>query len=148
MKYNHLTGRDALIALLLLVVTLIVGLGILDKGHEWGDDFAGYMLHAQTLVNGDFDAMAQLNRSFHKKIESLSDKKRILRVIDDQEEYITRFSAITIASIERRAHAHEEHKQMADALENRDLEGLKQLFVNHLEESKQTCIAAVKNRRF
>jgi len=98
------------------------------------------------MAENDFDAMAQLNRAFHHKIESLSDKKRILRVIDEQEEYITRFSAITIASIERRASAHEEHKQMADALEKRDLDGLKQLFVHHLDESKQTCLAAVKNR--
>lgn len=100
------------------------------------------------MAEDDFDAMAQLNRAFHRKIESLSDKKRILRVIDDQEEYITRFSAITIASIERRANAHEEHKQMADMLEKRDLEGLKQLFAHHLDESKQTCLAAVKNHRF
>ena len=57
MKYNHLTKWDTLIALALLVIARIWGLGILDKGHVWGDDFAGYMLHAQTLVEGDFEQM-------------------------------------------------------------------------------------------
>ena len=92
----------------------------------------------------DCDALAGFNRSFHSKIEHISDKKRILRVIDDQEEYILRFSAITIASIVRRSKAHEEHHQMVALLEKRDLEGLEKLMAHHLDESKMTCLAAVQ----
>lgn len=44
-------------------------------------------------AEADCDALATFNRAFHSKIEHLSDKTRILRVIDDQEEYITRFAA-------------------------------------------------------
>ena len=95
----------------------------------------------------DCDALASFNRAFHGKLEHLSDKKRILRVIDDQEEYILRFSAITIASIVRRSKAHQEHHQMVDLLERHDLEGLEKLMEHHLEESKQTCLAAVANRK-
>ena len=95
----------------------------------------------------DCDALASFNRAFHSKLEHLSDKKRILRVIDDQEEYILRFSAITIASIVRRSHAHQEHHEMVDLLEKHDLEGLSKLMAHHLEESKQTCLAAVANRK-
>lgn len=95
----------------------------------------------------DADALASFNRAFHSKIEHLTDKKRILRVIDDQEEYILRFSAITIASIVRRSKAHQEHHQMVDLLERHDLEGLEKLMEHHLEESKQTCLAAVANRK-
>ena len=94
----------------------------------------------------DCDALASFNRAFHGKIEHLSDKKRILRVIDDQEEYILRFSAVTIASIVRRSKAHQEHHQMVDLLERRDLAGLEKLMAHHLDESKQTCLAAVANR--
>ncbi|MBQ9299854.1 MAG: GntR family transcriptional regulator [Clostridia bacterium] len=95
----------------------------------------------------DCDALASFNRAFHSKLEHLSDKKRILRVIDDQEEYILRFSAITIASIVRRSRAHQEHHEMVDMLEKHDLEGLEKLMAHHLEESKQTCLAAVANRK-
>ena len=95
----------------------------------------------------DCDALASFNRAFHSKLEHLSDKKRILRVIDDQEEYILRFSAITIASIVRRSRAHQEHHEMVDMLENRDLGGLEKLMAHHLEESKQTCLAAVASRK-
>ena len=95
---------------------------------------------------GDADALALSNREFHGTIEHMSDKLRILRVIDSQEEYIKRFSAVTIASTLRRTNAHQEHHEMVDLLEKRDLEGLKQLMQHHLDESKETCLAAVRQR--
>lgn len=95
---------------------------------------------------GDCEALALSNRLFHGTIEHLSDKLRILRVIDSQEEYIKRFSAITIASVLRRTNAHQEHHEMVDLLEKRDLESLKELTQHHLEESKETCLAAVRER--
>lgn len=95
---------------------------------------------------GDADALALSNRQFHGTIEHTSDKLRILRVIDSQEEYIKRFSAVTIASTLRRTNAHQEHHEMVDLLEKRDLEGLKELTQHHLDESKETCLAAVRQR--
>ena len=95
---------------------------------------------------GDADALAISNRLFHGTIEHTSDKLRILRVIDSQEEYIKRFSAVTIASVLRRTNAHQEHHEMVDLLENRDLEGLKVLMQHHLDESKDTCLVAVRER--
>ena len=92
----------------------------------------------------DADALAVLNREFHGSIEHLSDKLRILRVIDSQEEYIKRFSALAIASVVRRSNAHQEHHQMVALLEKRDLEGLKSLSQHHLEESRETCLNAVR----
>ncbi|MCR4887320.1 MAG: GntR family transcriptional regulator [Clostridiales bacterium] len=96
----------------------------------------------------DADALAVLNREFHGSIEHLSDKLRILRVIDSQEEYIKRFSALAIASVVRRSNAHQEHHQMVALLESRDLEGLKKLMHHHLEESKETCLAAVREKHY
>ncbi len=96
----------------------------------------------------DVDALAVYNRAFHGTMEHISGKLRILRVIDSQEEYITRFSAITIASVVRRSSAHQEHHQMLDLLEKRDLDGLATLTRHHLEESKETCLAAVAIKRY
>ena len=92
----------------------------------------------------DADALAISNRLFHGTMEHISDKIRILRVIDSQEEYIKRFQATTIASVVRRSNAHQEHHEMVDLLEKRDLEGLKELFQHHFEESRETCLAAVR----
>ena len=114
-----------------VIVELRTLLADMDKAHE----------------KEDSATLATLNRTFHGMIEHLSDKKRILRVIDSQEEYIIRFSALTIASIVRRSNAHQEHHQMVDLLEKRDLEGLKVLMHHHLEESKETCLKAVADRK-
>ena len=100
------------------------------------------------LERDDIDALALYNRKFHRGLEHLSDKRRILMVIDSQEEYIMRFSAIAIASITRRGTAHQEHHQMLELLKQKDLEGLKTLTQHHLDESKDTCLNAVKNRGF
>ena len=100
------------------------------------------------LAKDDIQELARLNRSFHRGIEQISDKRRVLMVIDSQEEYIKRFSVMAIASIARRSVAHEEHHQMLEMLEKRDLSGLMEFMHHHLEESKDTCLNAVKNRGF
>ena len=94
----------------------------------------------------DSSALAVQNRQFHRKIEHISNKKRILRVIDSQEEYIKRFSAIAIASIVHRSQAHGEHHQMLQYLKDRDQQRFDSLMQRHLEESKEVCLKAVDGR--
>ncbi|MBR4360489.1 MAG: GntR family transcriptional regulator [Clostridia bacterium] len=95
----------------------------------------------------DAEALAISNRLFHGTMEHISDKLRILRVIDSQEEYIKRFQATTIASVVRRTNAHQEHHDMVNLLEKKDLDGLKILFQHHFEESKETCLSAVREKK-
>ena len=92
----------------------------------------------------DCDALAVYNRRFHGALEHISDKKRILNVIDSQEDYISRFSAIAISNYAHREQAHQEHHQMVELIEKRDLLGLVSLMQSHLEESRQTCLFALK----
>ncbi len=96
---------------------------------------------------GDVTALAALNRAFHRGIEQLSDKRRITSVIDSQEEYITRFSHLAIASIMRRGDAHREHHELLHLLGARDEKGFGELIIKHLHESKMTCLAAVSFTR-
>ncbi|HHT15634.1 MAG: GntR family transcriptional regulator [Christensenellales bacterium] len=94
----------------------------------------------------DAEKLSVQNRAFHKTLEHISNKKRILRVIDSQEELIIRFSAIAIASIVHRSKAQEEHHQILAFLEQRDLEGISRLMSKHIEDSKQTCLATFKKK--
>ena len=102
----------------------------------------------KALAEENMEKVADLNRAFHHGIEKLSDKLRIMRVIESQEEYIMRFSAVSIANIERRNVVNQEHYRMVEMLRNKDLEGLMELTRQHLEESKQACLTAVKGRGF
>ena len=92
----------------------------------------------------DSNALALQKRQFHRKIEHISNKKRILRVIDSQEEYIIRFSALAIASIVRRTSAHQEHRLMLTYLRERNEEKFADLMARHLEQSKRVCLKAVE----
>ncbi len=98
--------------------------------------------------NQDCQAIAHYNRLFHSTFEHISDKKRILNVIDSQEEYVIRFSAITIQSIIRRSKAHEEHHKIVELLKQKDVEGLKTLVAHHFEESRNTCLNTIQQNGF
>ncbi|NLG57667.1 MAG: GntR family transcriptional regulator [Clostridiales bacterium] len=91
----------------------------------------------------DAQALAKLNREFHGTIERSSDKRRILRVIESQEEFVMRFSRMTIDSIVRRSDAHQEHHEMLRLLRARDEAGFSQLMAKHISESMNTCLAVV-----
>ena len=89
------------------------------------------------------EELSQYNREYHRTIEQISDKKRILRVIDSQEEYITRFSRLAIESVVRRSNAHQEHHELLRMLATGEEEAFAKLMEHHLNESKMTCLATV-----
>ncbi len=96
---------------------------------------------------GDIPALSPLARAFHTQLTRLSRLNRILRVIEGQDEYITRFSALSIAKEDRRRAAHEEHHRLVDLVEKRDLEGFEKLMRKHIERSKQTCLRALEESK-
>lgn len=95
----------------------------------------------------NIDELARYNREYHRTIEHISDKKRILRVIDSQEEYLDRFTHFTIASTIRWSKAFEEHHQLLEMLANGEQEAFAELIAKHLHESKITCLAAVTKHK-
>lgn len=99
------------------------------------------------LEREDMDRLSQLARSFHDQITRLSKQYRILRVIESQDEFITRFSALAIRHEDRRSQAHREHYQIVEFLENRDLANLETLMAAHIERSKEKCIQALALQR-
>jgi DNA-binding GntR family transcriptional regulator len=95
----------------------------------------------------DAEKLAVLNREFHGTIEQASDKRRILRVIESQEEYVMRFSKMAIESIVRRSRAHEEHHEMLRLLRAKDEQAFSDLTRKHFKESMDTCLAVVSKPR-
>ena len=39
--------------IIIILLSLIIGSSTLTRGHEWGDDFASYIMQAQSILNGD-----------------------------------------------------------------------------------------------
>lgn len=93
---------------------------------------------------GDVAALSPRARRFHTELTAISGLKRTIRAIEGQDEYITRFSALAIAKEDRRPAAHQEHHELVNLVEKRDLEGFEALMRKHIERSKQTCLEALE----
>ena len=46
----------------MILISLIIGACTLRRGHEWGDDFAWYILQAESIVNGTTDEFMEQSR--------------------------------------------------------------------------------------
>ena len=96
----------------------------------------------KVLESGDIENLSPMARAFHSEITRISGLNRILRVIESQDEFINRFSAMAI-----RVQAHEEHYKLVEYIENKDLEHLEKLTKKHIERSKENCLAALAQQR-
>ena len=107
------------------------------------------MLHEMDEYDrhNNIEALSPLARAFHWQLTHISGLNRILRVIEGQDEYITRFSALSIARENRRHAAHAEHYQLVDFVEQKDLESFEKLMRKHIERSKQTCLMALQESK-
>lgn len=99
------------------------------------------------LRENNIEKLSPLSRAFHSQVMRISGQPRILRVIESQDEYITRFSAMSIAQESRRLEAHQEHHEIVDCLEKRDLPRLQTLMQKHIERSKENCLAALNKKK-
>ena len=46
--------RNAILSII-IIISLTIGASTLRRGHEWGDDFAWYILQAKSILNGTID---------------------------------------------------------------------------------------------
>ncbi|MEO5886053.1 MAG: hypothetical protein ABIQ77_00175, partial [Anaerolineales bacterium] len=57
-----MSGLRNPILIIILVVSIGMGSSQLTRGHEWGDDFAAYIMQAKSIVNGDMQEFVEHNR--------------------------------------------------------------------------------------
>lgn len=50
------------LVLLIIFLSVLVGLTRLSQGHNWGGDFAGYIMQAESLLDGSVDAFLAKNK--------------------------------------------------------------------------------------
>ncbi len=95
------------------------------------------------VESGNIEELSPLARAFHTELTAVSGLNRILRVIEGQDEYIKRFSAMAIRQENRLQESHKEHHKLVDLVEARDEPGLTALMKHHIDESKRNCLLAL-----
>ena len=49
------------VLVIIILLSLAIGSATLTRGHEWGDDFASYIMQAQSILNGKTDEFVERN---------------------------------------------------------------------------------------
>jgi hypothetical protein len=47
--------------IIILLLSMVIGSSQLTRGHEWGDDFASYIMQAESILNGDMQNFIEHN---------------------------------------------------------------------------------------
>lgn len=95
----------------------------------------------------DIQGVSPKARAFHSRFTAISGQNRIVHIIENQDQYLRRFSEISIAKEKRRHAIHQEHHDMVTLVEARDVASLEKLVRKHIERSKETCLAALEEAR-
>lgn len=62
---NHCRKRNVWIAVILALTFFFLSFLLVDNGHDWGDDFAGYLLQASALRHGTVIEQGRRNLTLH-----------------------------------------------------------------------------------
>lgn len=96
---------------------------------------------------GDIGSASKNSRQIHVYIYRLSGLSRLQTLIGSLNEYMDRFSFMTLSDHDRQAQSAKEHRAMVDALKERDMEKLISISHDHLLRAQKKCIEGYKERK-
>ena len=99
------------------------------------------------IENGDMDKIVEADSLFHDILYCASRNDRLVGIINNLREQLTRFRSISMAYPGRLKNTLEEHTRMVEALAQRNVESAQQLAVKHMENSEQTLLLDLAERR-
>ncbi|MGB9804170.1 GntR family transcriptional regulator [Desulfofundulus sp.] len=91
----------------------------------------------------DLDALVETDTRFHELIYKASRNERLIQIITNLADQIQRFRATSLAQPGRTKHALEEHKQIVEAISERNVELAQILAREHIENAEQSLLNAL-----
>lgn len=99
------------------------------------------------IDKGDMDAIITLDSEFHDILYKASRNDRLVGIINNLREQFTRFRSISIAYPGRLKNTLEEHRQLVEAIAQRNSDTAQQLAREHMENAEQTLLLEMNERR-
>ncbi|MBP2662201.1 MAG: rspR 3 [Firmicutes bacterium] len=100
------------------------------------------------LIEGDdIDKIVEVDSQFHDVLYKASRNDRLVGIINNLREQITRFRSISIQYPGRMKVSIEEHRQLVEAIADRNTELAQQIAREHMENSEQTLLQELNERR-
>ncbi|MDD4600072.1 HTH-type transcriptional repressor RspR [bioreactor metagenome] len=95
---------------------------------------------AEHIETGDMDKIVEADSQFHDILYQASRNDRLVQIINNLREQLTRFRTISMAYPGRLKNTLEEHSRLVEALAARDNTLAERLACEHMENSEQTLL--------
>lgn len=99
------------------------------------------------IESGDLDKIVEVDSQFHDLLYRASRNDRLVGIINNLREQLTRFRTISMAYPGRLKNTLEEHARMVEALAQRNVELAQQTAIEHMENTEQTLLTDLAERR-
>jgi DNA-binding FadR family transcriptional regulator len=99
------------------------------------------------IDNGEADKIVDTDSQFHDILYRASRNDRLVGIINNLREQITRFRSISMAYPGRLKNTLEEHRRLVEAIGQRDPDLAMQYAREHMENAEQTLLNDLNERR-
>lgn len=99
----------------------------------------------EQMNNEDVSELSSLARLFHQRFIAISRLNRVLTLIKNQDEFLLKYSKISIEKESKKLESHEEHHLMLRYLRDKNIRNLEAVVKKHIERSKLICLSVMKN---
>lgn len=101
----------------------------------------------ENIDQGNMEGIITLDSQFHDILYKASRNDRLVGIINNLREQFTRFRSISIMYPGRLKNTLEEHRQLVEAIAQRNPEVAQQLAREHMENAEQTLLMEMNERR-
>ncbi len=97
-----------------------------------------------TWQEGNVDNWVSLDASFHELLYKFSRNERLVAMMNNIMEQLSRYRIISLANVEVRHNSLSEHQELIEALKRHDSEAAATAVAMHIENTKQSLINMLK----
>ena len=96
------------------------------------------------MNENNLDKVVQADILFHEILYKASRNDRLVEMINNLREQTLRFRTLSMSQTGRLAKTWDEHRQLVEAISDRDVERARQIARIHMEESEKTLLESMK----
>ncbi len=94
----------------------------------------------ECVQSNDLEGLIETDTEFHDVLFKATRNERLVQIISNLREQIQRFRSASLASPGRMKYAFEEHKQIVEAISDRNIELAQKLAAEHIENAENTML--------
>jgi DNA-binding GntR family transcriptional regulator len=98
------------------------------------------------LTKGRLEELPRINTEFHNLFYALSRSPKLIKLINDLRDQIFRFRRILLKLGNMAKTSNEDHRNMLEAIRQRDVDRVEKLVKEHIERGKWIVLKALEDR--